>query len=104
MATQVKKKFTINVTKRDIDFWLEKSNQIAGRICEICAVARAIRRHKDLKDCKVTYSSIYSASNGNVRTNLPSSICTKIIAMDNMCPVAPFKFTIEVPIPVTAGA
>jgi hypothetical protein len=94
------KRIVINVTRRDIDKWQalleEKKNQAINDVCAICAVACAIRRHKELKDARITWTSLsYTDGSGAKKIVKVSGISKYISDIDARRHVEPFKFTVE---------
>lgn len=96
------KKFKINVTQRDIDLWVNAKVDKNIRACKSCAVAMAIKRHKQLKNFEVGYWAVIS-SEFSIRHS--TEVYDFIRAIDrkkaNLVPqieILPLKFTLEVPI------
>lgn len=95
------KKYLINVTARDIKIWVDKVIKKDNKDpnCN-CAVAKAVHRHKNLKNMKINDLYIYRASiNKSMYREmfrLPYYITNNIYALDSGKIIAPFKFIIEV--------
>jgi hypothetical protein len=98
-----KKKITINVTKRDIDTWQDKLKIKTHKdVCAVCAIACAIRRHKELKDARVSWTSLnYTNDRGSQEVVKVAGISKKMMDIDAGRCVEPFKFTVEIEV---AGA
>lgn len=98
-GAKMKKKVRINVTQKDIDV---ATLEIAKgkNLCKVCPVARAVIRHKQLKEAKVSRTSIHRDPHlpgMHWDIGLPQIVTNWIIKFDNKNPVTPFNFTIEVP-------
>ncbi len=86
------KKVRINVTQRDIERGIRFTSYT-------CPIARAARRHPELKGCAVSPDSLAFDNSGWVWTPLPEKACEFVDSFDGGRPVKPFSFTLELPDP-----
>jgi len=96
--SNTKKKYVINVTKKDIDLFVNRfKNNTSINVLTDCPVASAIKRHKDLKPIFRAVGYITIGFEKFV-IFIPENISNKIGQMTKCNMVEPFKFTIEVPV------
>jgi len=93
----MKKKITVNVTKRDIE-------RGAPRNSWYCPIALSMKRHKEFRKFSVVVSrstvQVMSSLDANISSiQLPARAKIFITRFDRKLPVEPFKFTIETEVP-----
>lgn len=87
-------KIKINVTQKDIDEGVRYN-------CLKCPIARAMRRHKQLKDSVVTGGCYKLIGHAYEFHALPLRVQNFVFLFDAQKPVKPFTFRVEVPDEVT---
>lgn len=88
-------KKTINVTKRDIEKWVNRTHDALRPVAPptSCAIFKAVKRVLPVKSVAIFTFRLLTG----VSIILPNFVSENINRMDSGIVVPPFKFTVEVP-------